>query len=1337
QYTDGLVYQDETYGPGNPGPLLQKSLVTWEPGAYESPRPARVEATDERDQKTVVEADYGASYNQATEVRNYDYGGLNLLRVTKTQYENSPEYTSRHIFNLPTQIEVFAANGTTRVSRAEYTYDGGTLADTPDVIQHEVSHNPYSPEEGYEQCDWDPYTDSYNCYWVSTNPYDPATNYRGNVTQVKTYADAAGLTNPITETITYDITGNPVTTSAPCCEQTSLTYTSATQYAYPTSQKRGSATDATKQVTVSAAYSFNTGLQLSSTDANGRTTQATYFATNLRPQKVTLPTGAYTLFAYDDAAMSLTSTSYLYGGTVIASKSVKRLNGMGEIAQEEALTRENSVDYWDVVETVYDEMGRVKKQSMPYRSGQTPQWSETFYDAVGRVVMTKAPDGSESKAFYNETTRPTTAAAGPGQTIRVVDAWGKERWGRQDSLGRLVEIVEPDPNGNGLVQNSDAGTASTASLSTKYTYDTLGNLTLVVQGSQQRKFKYDSLGRLTHQKMAERSATLNDAGTFVTTGGLWSDVFTYDTRSNLVTRTDARGAKATFNYNNDPLNRLQSVSYTNTAADSTILAAPPVTYTYMTTGDRARVDTVTTANVSTEDYEYDAEGRIRSISLTLASRPSYPMETEYTFDSLDRLTDVRYPAQYGVLNSPRKVVHHDYDVASRLSGLKVDAVSHASSVAYNPASQITSLKVGTGTNQLTESYTYETLTGLLSGQKVQRGTTTLMDLSYDYLRTATTSGRSGQLTKITNNLDAGRGRAYEYDALGRLKKATGTSATPWSQTYTYDRYGNRQTVTAAGNADNGSAMPRDGYASLTYAAATNRISTAGWQYDAAGNQTRAQTPGGGWQKYQYDAAGRLVKVTDDLVTQNLAVYTYGSSNKRLISTEGNLNTYYAWSGEAVAAEYHEVDLSGAVKWAKSYVYLGGRLLSTITPGATVERVEYHHPDRLGTRLVTNNADTTSFEQVTLPFGMPLDAESTGASNRRFTSYDRSTSTGLDYAINRQYDSKQGRFTQADPIGMGAVSLNDPQTLNLYAYCGNDPVNRVDPNGLFFGKLFKWIGKALKWVAVAIGVFVAVVAVIAFTQGAAAPLVWGLLGLSAANFGLAFGPPWLKRVLSARGLGGFNVGPGGTAVFNQHAGSGLGGGSGALSRYINHFQDEESHLYEGGIVRIEIWALGPLVPIVTRIGPLAKKAWPHLKKAGGWALRGLASHSISRLAANIVKNWVADSLIRQHPINSGPANEMLRDAITRTKELGSTAEQRALLFDRYAKKITAEGHPWTATSGRGIDGSYIFTGGGGPNPNVLVIRPDGAIFTGKFMSSINQVQVMQDIAIPIYENMKPQ
>ncbi len=211
-------------------------------------------------------------------------------------------------------------------------------------------------------------------------------------------------------------------------------------------------------------------------------------------------------------------------------------------------------------------------------------------------------------------------------------------------------------------------------------------------------------------------------------------------------------------------------------------------------------------------------------------------------------------------------------------------------------------------------------------------------------------------------------------------------------------------------------------------------------------------------------------------------YTYGDSNQRLIAEEGTLRTYYDCEGGTTIAEYTESGGSTTLSWSKSYVYLGARLLSTLTPnGGAGDAFTYYHPDRLGTRLITTDAasnpsGTSAQEQLTLPFGTafaetPAAAGVTsGGTNRRFTSYDRSETTKLDYAINRHYDALQGRFTQVDPAGMRATSLGSPQTLNLYAYCSNDPINRTDPNGLGF---ISWIKKHWKIILVAVAIVVAV------------------------------------------------------------------------------------------------------------------------------------------------------------------------------------------------------------------------------------------------------------------------
>jgi RHS repeat-associated protein len=124
------------------------------------------------------------------------------------------------------------------------------------------------------------------------------------------------------------------------------------------------------------------------------------------------------------------------------------------------------------------------------------------------------------------------------------------------------------------------------------------------------------------------------------------------------------------------------------------------------------------------------------------------------------------------------------------------------------------------------------------------------------------------------------------------------------------------------------------------------------------------------------------------------------------------------------------------------------------------------------------------EQVHLPYGTALTAESVSygtsanPSKKRFTSYERSDATKLDHAVNRQYHAGLGRFTQVDPIEMSAVDIGDPQSLNLYAYCGNDPINHTDPDGLFFKKLFRAIKRFFSniWVKIALIVALAIITI---------------------------------------------------------------------------------------------------------------------------------------------------------------------------------------------------------------------------------------------------------------------
>ncbi|MGH9929180.1 MAG: RHS repeat-associated core domain-containing protein [Pyrinomonadaceae bacterium] len=66
--------------------------------------------------------------------------------------------------------------------------------------------------------------------------------------------------------------------------------------------------------------------------------------------------------------------------------------------------------------------------------------------------------------------------------------------------------------------------------------------------------------------------------------------------------------------------------------------------------------------------------------------------------------------------------------------------------------------------------------------------------------------------------------------------------------------------------------------------------------------------------------------------------------------------------------------------------------------------------------------------------------------RKFTSYERDAN-GSDEAMFRRSNRWHSRFDQPDPYD-GSYSLTDPQSFNRYAYVQNDPVNFVDPTGLW-------------------------------------------------------------------------------------------------------------------------------------------------------------------------------------------------------------------------------------------------------------------------------------------------
>lgn len=131
--------------------------------------------------------------------------------------------------------------------------------------------------------------------------------------------------------------------------------------------------------------------------------------------------------------------------------------------------------------------------------------------------------------------------------------------------------------------------------------------------------------------------------------------------------------------------------------------------------------------------------------------------------------------------------------------------------------------------------------------------------------------------------------------------------------------------------------------------------------------------------------------------------------------------------------------------------LGGGITAVYTAITPAPPTYWLHSDWLGSARVASTVSQANYgDQAYGPFGESYNFATPGARLNVYTgqTQDLNSSSNVYDFLFRQYSSTQGRWMVPDPAGLAAVDLTKPQTWNRYAYLSNNPLNAVDPLGLY-------------------------------------------------------------------------------------------------------------------------------------------------------------------------------------------------------------------------------------------------------------------------------------------------
>jgi len=535
-----------------------------------------------------------------------------------------------------------------------------------------------------------------------------------------------------------------------------------------------------------------------------------------RIESITDPDGRQTVFHYDAGKLHLMSADYFDGRTIGYAYSI----GQGA-ATEHALTQIThpgaAAGTFTHQYFTYDAQGRL---SSTYLDGNAERVDLT-YDSAGKVTATNAAGDSSQFYFDNR-----------GLLVKTVDGLGNAVAMAYDNAYNLTSITDPsglssiysyDAKGN-LVRSTDAlGSVTRFTYSgtynqlasvtdakgnvTSYAYESDGDLACITYADGSREsWTYDSTGQPTAWTNRRGNATSGDpndhviAYTYDADGHLLSKTyadgshadFTYDTRGNLRTATDAIGT-TTFTY--DPVtDRLMRIDYpgglwleftynaTGQRESSLDQTGHRLIYHY---DDVGRLDFIENeSSVREVDYDYDTAGRLDRKTL------GNGVYTTYEYDHAGQLLHlVNYQPDGSVLS------RFDYTYDSRGRRISMATLDGAWTYTYDDIGQLTHAVFvpasGSTIPPQDQTYVYDALGNRI--RTIINGVTT--EYTTNNMNQYVTVGGVAYTYDRDGNLIQQGGTTYAYNDENRLVGVT-AGADSWQ--YTYDALGNRVATTENG-----------------------------------------------------------------------------------------------------------------------------------------------------------------------------------------------------------------------------------------------------------------------------------------------------------------------------------------------------------------------------------------------------------------------------------------------------------------------------------------------------------------------------------------------------------